>query len=134
MSKANVDLVRAIYDAFAAGDVPGVLGRFSEKIVWNEAENFPYADKNPYVGPQAILEGVFMRIGADWDGFALRIDEIIDAGDAVVALGRYLGTHKATGKSQNIQMAHIWRIADGKAANFQQYADTLAAARVTGAA
>ncbi len=134
MSKQNVELIRAIYDAFAVGDIPAVLGRFSETIVWNEAENFPYADKNPYVGPQAILEGVFMRIGAEWDGFALKIDDIIDAGDTVIALGRYLGTYKATGKPQNTQMAHVWRVADGKAARFQQYADTLAVARVIGAA
>jgi ketosteroid isomerase-like protein len=134
MSKQNVELIRAVYDAFAAGDVPGVLGRFSDAIVWNEAEDFPYADKNPYVGPHAILEGVFMRIGAEWDGFALKIDELIDAGDTVIALGRYLGTYKATGKPQNTQMAHVWRVADGKATRFQQYADTLAVARVIGAA
>ena len=70
MSQADVALIRAIYDAFAAGDVPGVLGRMSPDIVWNEAENFPYADGNPYLGPEAVLTGVFARIGAEWDGFA----------------------------------------------------------------
>jgi hypothetical protein len=33
-------------------------------IEWNEAENFIYADRNPYVGPQAVLEGVFTRLGS----------------------------------------------------------------------
>jgi ketosteroid isomerase-like protein len=134
MSQANVDLIRAIYDAFAAGDVPGVLGRMDPAIEWNEAENFPYADGSPYIGPEAVAQGVFMRCATEWDGFGVQVDEIVDAGDTVLAMGRYLGTYKATGKPQNSQMAHVWRIADGRAVWFQQYADTLAVARVTAAA
>ncbi len=134
MSEENVALVRGIYDAFAAGDIPGVLGRMSPDIVWNEAENFPYADRNPYRGPDAVLGGVFARIGAEWDGFAVVPEELLDAGDTIVMLGRYKGSCKATGMAQNTQVVHVWRIADGKATAFQQYADTLQVARVTGAA
>ncbi len=134
MSQANVDLIRAIYSAFAAGDVPGVLARMAPDIVWNEAESFPYADGNPYVGPEAVLAGVFARIGAEWDGFEATPEELIDGGGTVVALGRYRGTCKATGRPLDAQLAHVWRVEDGKAAAFQQYTDTLQAARVTGAA
>jgi ketosteroid isomerase-like protein len=133
MSEQNVVLIRAIYDAFAAGDIPGVVGRMSPDMVWNEAENFPYADGNPYRGPEAILGGVFGRLGAEWDGFAAIPDEFLDAGDTVVVLGRYRGTCKATGRALDAQLAHVWRVADGKAARFQQYTDTLQAARVMGA-
>jgi ketosteroid isomerase-like protein len=134
MSQENVALVRGIYDAFAAGDVPAVLGAMSPDIVWNEAENFPLADRNPYVGPNAILEGVFARLAADWDGFAVGVDELLDAGDAVVALGRYRGTNKATGRAIDAQLVHIWRIEDGKAKAFQQLTDTLQIGRATGSA
>lgn len=133
MSEKNVDLVRAIYDAFAAGDVPGVVALMSPDMVWNEAENFPYADGNPYCGPDAILGGVFARLASEWDGFAAVPEEFLDAGDAVVVLGRYRGTCKATSHALDAQMAHVWRIRDGKAAAFQQYTDTLQAAQVTGA-
>lgn len=131
MSQDDVDLIRGIYDAFASGDIAGVVGRMSPDIVWNEAENFPYADNNPYCGPDAILSGVFARIGAEWDGFAAVPDELIDGGGTVIALGHYRGTCKATGRAVDAQMAHIWRVADGKAARFQQYADTLQFARAT---
>ena len=63
----DVEIVQNLYAAFAKGDVPAVLQKFDPKIVWNEAENFPYADGNPYVGPQAVLEGVFARLGAEWE-------------------------------------------------------------------
>jgi uncharacterized protein len=134
MSQENVALVRAIYDAFAVGDVPGVVDRMSPDIVWNEAENFPYADNNPYRGPEAILTGIFARLGTDWDGFAAVPEEFLDAGGTVVVLGRYRGTYKATGRSLDAQLAHVWRVTGGRATQFQQYTDTLQAARVTGSA
>ena len=67
-------------------------------MVWNEADNFPLADRNPYVGHDAIVQGVFVRLAEQWDGFAAEVDELLDAGDTVVALGHYVGTCRATGK------------------------------------
>ena len=132
MSQENVALIQAIYAAFGEGDVPGVVSRMSPDIVWNEAENFIYADSNPYLGPEAILTGVFARLGTDWEGFAAVPDEFLDAGDAVVVLGRYRGTYKATGRALDAQLVHVWRVEDGKAVAFQQYTDTHQAAHVTG--
>lgn len=58
MEKETV-IIRYMYDAVAKGDFPAFLGTMDPAIVWNEAENFPYSDRNPYVGPQAVAEGVF---------------------------------------------------------------------------
>ena len=124
MSQENVDLVRGMYESFAAGDVPAVLESFDPEIVWNEAENFPYADGNPYVGPEAVVEGVFARLGSEWEYWNLEIAEILDAGNRAVAMGRYRAKNKQTGKVLNAQFAHVWTIVDGKAKQFQQYADT----------
>lgn len=134
MSQDNVDVVRAIYAAFAAGDVPGVFARMSAEMVWNEAENHIYADGNPYRGGDAILAGVFARLGSEWDGFAALPEEFLGCGDTVVVIGRYRGTFKATGRPLDAQLVHVWRVADRKAASFQQYTDTLQFARVAGAA
>ena len=129
MSKADAEVIRGIYDAFARGDIGAVLAAMSPGIVWREADNHPYADRNPYVGPDAILQGVFARLGTEWDGFAAVMDEILDGGDKVVALGRYRGANKKSGKSINAQVVHVWTVENGKAASFQQYTDTLQIAR-----
>jgi len=134
MSASNVAAVQGIYEALGTGDIPAAVGRMSPDIVWNEADDFPYADGNPYRGPQAILEGVFARLGGEWDGFGAYVEELLDAGDTVVALGRYSGSFKATGKPQDTQFVHVWRLKDGKAVGFQQYANTLHVARVMGKA
>ena len=134
MSQENVALVRGIYDSFAGGDVPAVLNAMRPDMVWNEAENFPLADRNPYVGPDAILQGVFVRLAEQWDGFAVEVGELLDAGDTVVALGHYVGTCRATGQPIRAQLVHVWRLEDNKAASFQQYTDALQVARAAGAA
>lgn len=139
---ANLDLIRTLCAAFAAGDVPGVVSCMAPDIVRSETENFPYADGNPYCGPDANLSGVFARLGGEWDGFAAAPGEFLEAisgrdqapGDAIIELGRYAGTHRATGRALDAQFAHVWRVSGGKAVSFQQYTDTLQAARVTGAA
>ena len=129
MTSANVQLVQSLYAAFSAGDPVAVMSILSPGIVWNEAENFPYADGNPYVGPQAVAAGVFARLGGEWDGFTTVIDEILDAGDRIVALGRYTGTYAATGKAISAQMVHVWTAEGGQLATFQQYVDTLQVAQ-----
>jgi hypothetical protein len=126
---SNVDVIRGVYAAFAKGDVPAVLAAMAPEIVWNEAENFVYADKNPYIGPEAVLSGVFARLGGEWQGFSVIPDDVIDGGDTIVTIGRYGGAYKATGKSIDAQFAHVWRLRNGKIVAFQQYTDTLQSAR-----
>lgn len=132
MSQENVATVRRLYEAFAAGDVPAILELMSPDIEWVEAENFPYADNNPYRGPEAVLTGVFGRLGTEWHGFGAHPEEYLDAGDTVVVLGRYTGTCVATGNGMNPEMAHIVRVSGGKITAFRQYVDTLAVARAAG--
>jgi ketosteroid isomerase-like protein len=123
MAKA-AEIVKDLYAAFGRGDVAAVLGAFDPAIEWNEAESFLYADRNPYIGPQAVAEGVFGRIMADIEGFVVTPANIIDGGDTVVAEGRYTGTWRATGVPVNSQFAHVWHVRDGRVVRFQQYTDT----------
>jgi len=126
----NVDIIKRLYAAFARGDAGAVLATFDPAIIWNEAENFPYADGNPYIGPAAIAEGVFSRIATEWDNFEVRPAEFLDTDDTVVMLGRYHATYKVTGAVLDAQVVHVWRLRDGKVTGFQQYTDTAQAQRV----
>lgn len=131
---SNVDVVRGLYAAFATGDVPAVLAGLDAQVEWREAESFPYADGNPYIGPDAVLQGVFARIGADWDGFSLRVEQVLAVeGDRVLATGRYQARRKGSGDALDAQFAHLWILRDGKVVCFQQYADTFQTRRVLGA-
>jgi uncharacterized protein len=119
----NKEIITGVYASFAQGDVPTVLGAMADDIQWAEAEGFPLA--GTYVGPQAVLDGVFMRLGEIGDNFALDIHQIVAEGNTVVALGDYHWNHKQTGEPAVVKMAHVWTVNDGKLATFQQHVDTV---------
>lgn len=120
----NRELIESLYDAFAQGDAGTVLGSMAPDVDWNEAEGSPYADRNPYSSPQAVGEGVFGRLLADYDGFAAVPQKYVADGDTVVALGRYSGTRNGNGRPLDAPFAHVWTVEDGKVTAFQQYTDT----------
>ena len=92
---------------------------------WREAEGNPNEPSGAeWLGPDAVVQNLFDKLGADWEGFTSHPKEFHDAGDVVVVEGRYTAKHNATGKSLDAQVCHVWRVRDGKVASFQQYVDT----------
>lgn len=119
----NAGIIRGLYEAFAKGDVPGVLGAFDESISWTEAEGFMYG--GTYNGSNAVLENVFMKLGTEWEGFSAVPSKIVDGGDGnVAAFGTYSGKFLATGKSMTVPFAHEWELSNGKVVRFRQHTDT----------
>lgn len=122
---ANVNVIDSAYKSFAKGDIPAVLGVMDPDIVWNEAESNVYADGNPYIGPDAVLKGVFERIGKDYESFMLDSIQLHDmSNNQVLATLRYKAKLKKNGASYNAQVAHLWTLQDGKVIGFQQFVDT----------
>ncbi|AYY12535.1 nuclear transport factor 2 family protein [Actinobacteria bacterium YIM 96077] len=119
---ANIDVIAEHYAASDRGDLEGMLAMLAPDCTWTEAEGFPYA--GTYVGPEAVRANVFERIARDWDGFTFTLAELLDAGDTVVALGRYSGTNRATGRTFTARVAHVWRLSDGRVTSFEQIVDS----------
>lgn len=128
----NKEVVEALYAAFAAGDIPAVTALMAEDIEWNEAEGNKLADRSPYIGPQAVVEGVFQRLAEDFEQFEVEINTIISQGDLVVTEGRYRATARDTGLKINPRIASFWTVKNGKIAAFQQHVDTLILAKAVG--
>src|ERR1700691_176360 len=119
----NKVIVENAYASFATGDVPAALGAMADDIKWTEADGFPLA--GTYVGPQAVLEGVFMRLGEVGDDFAVLPEQLVADGDTVVALGAYTWKRKSSGEPAVVKMAHVWTMDGGRLVAFQQPVDTL---------
>src|SRR5215207_7075645 len=87
-----IETIKAAYAAFGRNDPSVLFAAMDPAINWNEAEGYPLADRNPYVGPQAVGDGVFARLLAAIDNFTAVPSTFIDGGDHVVVVGRYGGT------------------------------------------
>jgi uncharacterized protein len=116
-------VVKDTYDAFARGDVPGVLGAMSDDIEWHEAEGMP--NGGIHRGPDAVAQNVFGPLVADISDFMVTPLELIGSGDTVAVVARYTGTGKSTGKALNLEVVHVWDVRDGKIVRFRQFADAV---------
>lgn len=128
MSDQSVEFVKGIYEAFGRGDVPAVLGAFTDDIEWYEAEGMPYGGMHR--GGEAVVQRVFGPITQDVEGFAIIPEEFMGSGGTVAAVVRYTGTGKATGKALDLPVVHVLDIRDGKLARFRQFIDTVKFAEV----
>ena len=118
----NKKIIRGLYESFASGDVAAVTAAFADDISWTEADGFPLA--GTYIGPQAVVENVFMRLGEFSENWGVVVDRLVADGDTVVADGKYTWNHKTSGVPCEVRMAHVWKLAGGKAVSFLQHVDT----------
>lgn len=128
----NKQVVEALYSAFAAGDMDAAAAVMAPDMTWNEAENYVFADRNPYIGADAVFAGVFGRTAELFDEFAVEVGTFVCEGDTVAMQGRYSAVSKATGQRVNPQIVHWFTVKDGQIVAFQQHLDTLAMAKALG--
>ena len=119
---ANLDLIRATYEGTSEENGRNLLAALAPDATWTEAEGFPYA--GTYVGPDAIIAGVFRRLGTEWTGYRAEVHTFLEDGDRVAAFGVYSGTYNATGKSMRAAFAHLYEVKNGKIATMTQYVDS----------
>jgi uncharacterized protein len=120
---SNLDIVKRLYTAFSERDQNSILQIFDPNIEWIQNEGFPGGGR--YFGVDAILNDVFAKFRSEWETWQAVVEEWLDAGDTIIALGEYRGTYKSTGKSTKAAFAHVYRLKDNRIVKFQQYTDTL---------
>jgi hypothetical protein len=118
----HLAIVQELYRAFAAQDREQILAIFDPRIEWLQNEGFPGGGR--FVGAEAVLTNVFARLGREWEGWGAEVDRWLDAGESIVALGAYHGTHRTTGRSMTAAFAHVLWLREGRVVRFEQYADT----------
>jgi ketosteroid isomerase-like protein len=120
---SNLEIVRRSYAAFERGDLDAVLADFDPEIEWHQAQGLPHGGL--YHGRDEVRRNVFEPLDAEWwSEFSALPDEILDAGDELVVLGRYRGTAKGTGKRLDVPFVHVWTLRDERATRFRQFLDT----------
>lgn len=119
---ANLNLVRATYEGSSEENRRNLAAALAPDATWTEADGFPYA--GTYTGIDAIITGVFHRLGTEWIGYNAKVHTFMEDGNRVAAFGVYSGTYKATGKSMSASFAHLYEVRDGKIVSMVQYVDS----------
>jgi ketosteroid isomerase-like protein len=131
VSRASTDATRSLveqaYGAFAARDIPALLGLLDPAVEWGEADN-PLI---PAAGMRSGIDGVleWLRIGQETEDIrAFEVRRILVDGDMAAAIGRTVIVARPTGRAYELDFVHLVTVADGRIVRFVEFFDTWAAA------
>src|SRR6188472_2883531 len=82
VSQENIDTVRRVYDAYAAGDFELALSCFDPEVEFSQPADEPGA--GTYHGHEGIVEAMTKWTGA-WLDYRVDVDQLADLGDHVLA-------------------------------------------------
>jgi ketosteroid isomerase-like protein len=116
----QTDLIDRGYRAMAEGDVETVLAMVDPSITIWQTEVLPWGGR--YEGIDGFAE-FFGKLRGTITS-KVTVEQIFEAGDHVVEVGRTRGTVNATGAQFDVAEVHIWELRHGKAVSFRAYIDT----------
>jgi ketosteroid isomerase-like protein len=125
----NVELVRAIYDRFRAGDTDSALALLDPGIEVHDRPEAP--DPQVYRGHEGVLTSLRVSQAA-FQGLEMVPEEVLDAGERVIVVFRFRGTGRESGFPVDEQLAHVWTIRDGKAVRMDVHSGRDEALRAAG--
>jgi ketosteroid isomerase-like protein len=134
MSQENVELVRGIYDAVARRDDVIPFELYAHDIVWdisNAPDRAALGTKLVYQGHEGVRD--FWRESLSVFGeIDLEPEELIDAGDRVLAVIGEREVGRASGVPVKASHVAVWTLAGGKVVRMQVFDDRAAAERAAG--
>jgi ketosteroid isomerase-like protein len=120
VEQSNADAVAAFYEAVERGD-PTALEVFAEDVEFHMPEVLPHGGT---IRGRDALGAYFGEVMGRWDDFRAALDDLVDGGERVVAIGRFCGRPKANGRYVEIPFALVWTLRDGAAVRVDEYTDT----------
>ncbi|HEY1359158.1 MAG TPA: nuclear transport factor 2 family protein [Thermoleophilaceae bacterium] len=124
MSQRNLEAVRRCMEAYVRGDYVGASAHLAPDVVWEVEQELPAH------GPAAV-RAVWERWDADWEDLETGYEELIDAGDYVVAAVRYRARGRASGVEVDDVLFEVHTFRGGRCvhkADFKDRDDALKAA------
>jgi ketosteroid isomerase-like protein len=132
MPRANVDLVRALFDAWNSSDLESVAPLISEEIEWLEVDGVPDAPGVARRGREAMFAGLD-ALFETWQQYRLEPQEVRDvAAGRVVAVVREVARGRASGVEVASEWGYVMTIRDGKLARVEAYRNPAAALEAVG--
>jgi ketosteroid isomerase-like protein len=131
-SKADLDAVRRFYEEVAHGNF--WVGRevFDPDIEWRWSAAFSeLMGERTYRG-HAEVEAATKDWLRSWEHFRIELEELIDAGEHVVALTRHLARPRGASADVTMTGAELWTMRDGKAIAFRGFTDRAEALAAAG--
>jgi ketosteroid isomerase-like protein len=128
MSQENVDRFVEATQAFNRGDVEAWLGLYDTEVVF---EPRVAEMEGAYVGRDGI-RAFITNIGDLYERFEVRLHDVRDRGERVLALGSAISIGKGSGIEQETPLAIVASYRNGLVTDFKDYGDKVRALEAVG--
>jgi ketosteroid isomerase-like protein len=129
MSQENVEVIRAIYMAYASGDYQSTFQYISEDVEFYEPPDV--SGGSVARGHEGMARSLGRWLGA-WDDYHYELRELIDAGDRVFVRGWQSGRGKGSGVEISEEIFSVWTVRAGKAVEQRMFRDRIQALEAAG--
>ena len=129
MSEADIETIRRATAAFNARDVDALAAELHPEAVMEPLRG--QLEGKRYLGHEGVRE-MFADFDEDWEYLRLEIDEVREAGEHVVLMGRLLSRGRASGVDLEVPIGFVWRLRGGKLMHGKTYSDPADALRAAG--
>jgi ketosteroid isomerase-like protein len=115
MSRENVEIVRRLYEAVHRGDAETVLALYDPDVVWDFSESPIGAalELKIYRGHDGLRRW-WSEWREAWEGYEDSYEDLLDAGDHVVAAIVSRGRGRASGAQVEWTQYGVWSFQAGK--------------------
>ena len=128
MSQENVEVVRAVYEAYNADDMDALRELYHPDLVMHHVEGWP--EPGPSVGREAVLREV-EQLREAWEGDTLEpVAGFIDSGDRVVVRDVWRGAGQ--GPEADMEFTRVFTIRGGKIIGIEIFWDHAEALEAVG--
>jgi len=121
---AAVAEVQAAYADFGRGDIPSLLNRLTDDIVWTTPGAGTLMPQAGRIQGKAAVAQFFQGVGENLEFHDFSPNEFIANGDVVVAIGTWDATVRGTSVRIQDGFAMVFRLRGGKIAEFREYSDS----------
>jgi ketosteroid isomerase-like protein len=121
MSRENVELVRAINEAYNSGDYDAVFRLIDEDVEWVEAPGG--LNVAAYRGHEGVRASLVGWVGTFGDTYRYDVEDYTDLGEHVLVSGRQSGRGRASGIEVSELLWMLWTVRDGKAVRMRMFRD-----------
>jgi ketosteroid isomerase-like protein len=128
MSKENVEIMRAAYEAWNAGNMDALREMHDPDVIARYPTDWP--EPGPVVGREAVMRQL-AQLRETWDADAAEaITEFIDAGDRVVA--RFIWRGAGHGPAFALEATAVYTLRKGRVFGIEYFSDHAEALEAAG--
>jgi uncharacterized protein len=120
VDEADIDTIRASYEALNRGDVHAALDALHRDAVWRESAELPGADR--FEG-RAEIERFLEGFLEQWELFRQQVESTLRMGDRVLVNIHLTAVGRESGAEVNARYAHLWTMRDGRGVAVDGYYD-----------